>query len=140
MAKSGDVLRIPELGIEVRFTRTAAETGGELSEFVVSGRPRGLLNQEHAHTAQTERIEALSGSIEVAMGGRRRVLSAGEAIEIPPGTPHTQPPAGDGPGTVRIAVRPAIARAMEGLEPYARGTAPQVAPEAVLPDDAVPAA
>jgi hypothetical protein len=34
----------------------------------------------------------------------------------------------------------AIARATEGLEPFARGTAAAApAPEAVLPDDAVPA-
>jgi hypothetical protein len=56
MAKSGDVLEIPELGIEVRFTRTSAETGGERCEFEVSGRPRGFLTQEHVHPTQTERL------------------------------------------------------------------------------------
>jgi uncharacterized protein YndB with AHSA1/START domain len=43
----------------------------------------------------------------VTVHGDEHLLHAGESIEIPPGTPHTQVPAGDGPGTVRIQVRPA---------------------------------
>ena len=49
MAKSGDVLDIPELGLQLRFLRTASETGGELCEFEVRGRPRGFIDQPHVH-------------------------------------------------------------------------------------------
>jgi uncharacterized protein YndB with AHSA1/START domain/quercetin dioxygenase-like cupin family protein len=107
MAKSGDVLNIPELGITVRFLQTAAETGGESAQFEVSGRPCGFLNQEHLHVGQTERIEQLSGAMEVAADGITTVLKAGDVREIAPGTPHTQRPAGEGDGTLRITVRPA---------------------------------
>jgi uncharacterized protein YndB with AHSA1/START domain/quercetin dioxygenase-like cupin family protein len=107
MAKSGDVLDVPELGIQVRILQTAADTGGELARFEVTGRPRGFLNQEHVHAGQTERLEPLSGALEVVAGGVTTVLRPGDAHEIPPGTPHTQRPAEDGPGTVRITVRPA---------------------------------
>ena len=107
MAKSGDVLNVPELGIQVRVLQSGAETGGELTRFEVSGRPRGFLNQVHVHAGQTARLEPLSGALEVVAGGRTTVLRPGDAREIPPGTRHTQRPAEDGPGTVRITVRPA---------------------------------
>ena len=43
MAKSGDVLSVPELGAQIRFLETAAETGGARTQFEVTGRPRGFL-------------------------------------------------------------------------------------------------
>ena len=118
MAKSGEVLDIPELGIRIRFLQTAAETGGELAQFEASGRPRGFLNQEHVHAGQTELLEPLTGAIEVVAGGGTTVLHPGDAHEIPAGTPHTQRPIGDGDGTLRITVRPA-ARSEEFLEKLA---------------------
>jgi uncharacterized protein YndB with AHSA1/START domain/quercetin dioxygenase-like cupin family protein len=107
MAKSGDQLDIPELGIRVRFTATAEETGGESARFEVSGRPRGFLAQEHVHAVQTETIEMVTGSMQVVMHGQTHVLTPGDTIEIPPGTAHTQTPLGAGDGILRITVRPA---------------------------------
>ena len=107
MAKSDELLEIPELGIRVRFLKTAAETGGEMAQFEVIGRPRGFLTQEHVHATQTERIEPLSGTMKVVMDGREHLLNPGDAHTIPPGTAHTQVPVGDGDGTVRITVTPA---------------------------------
>ena len=107
MAKSGDVLDIPELGLQLRFLRTASETGGELCEFEVRGRPRGFIDQPHVHPMQTERLEQRSGAMQVEMGGRAHVLNAGDTIDVPPGTAHTQAAMGDGDGTVRITHRPA---------------------------------
>src|SRR4051794_40296880 len=107
MAKSGELLEIPELGIRVRFLKTAAETGGEMAQFEVSGRPRGFLTQEHVHATQTERLEPLSGAMKVVTDGRERLLNPGDTHTIPPGTAHTQAPVGEGDGTVRITVTPA---------------------------------
>jgi len=104
---AGDVLEMEPLGLRLEFLRTGEETGGELLEMEVSGRPRGFLAQRHVHPEQVERIEVISGTIKVGMNGRDHVLSAGSAIEVPAGTPHTQVPVGDGPGCVRIQVRPA---------------------------------
>jgi quercetin dioxygenase-like cupin family protein/uncharacterized protein YndB with AHSA1/START domain len=104
----GDVLDLEPLGLRLEFLRAAEETGGErLLEMEVTGRPRGFLAQRHVHPEQVERIEVLSGTLKVAMNGREHVLSEGDSIEVPAGTPHTQVPAGDGPGLVRIQVRPA---------------------------------
>jgi quercetin dioxygenase-like cupin family protein/uncharacterized protein YndB with AHSA1/START domain len=105
--KTGDVLDLEPLGLALEFVRTAEQTGGELLEMEVTGSPRGFLAQRHVHPEQVERIEVMSGTLKVAMNGREHVLSEGDAIEVPAGTPHTQVPAGDGPGRVRIEVRPA---------------------------------
>src|SRR3954452_7822473 len=107
MAKSDELLEIPELGIEVRVVERGADTGGERCAFEIAGRPRGFLTQEHAHAAQTERLEPLSGSMKVVMAGRTHVLNPGDVLDVPPGTPHTQEPMGAGAGTVRITHTPA---------------------------------
>jgi quercetin dioxygenase-like cupin family protein/uncharacterized protein YndB with AHSA1/START domain len=107
MAKSDELLEIPELGIEVRVVQRGADTGGERCAFEITGRPRGFLTQEHTHALQTERLETLAGTMKVVMEGRSYVVNAGDVLDIPPGTPHTQEPMGAGAGTVRITHTPA---------------------------------
>jgi quercetin dioxygenase-like cupin family protein/uncharacterized protein YndB with AHSA1/START domain len=107
MVTAGDVLKMEPLGLRVEFLRTAQDTEGESLEMLVSGRPRGLFTQKHVHGSQVERLEMVSGAMKVVIDGREHLLEEGESIEVPPGTPHTQTPVGDGPGTVRIEVRPA---------------------------------
>ena len=104
---ANDVLEMKQLGLTVRFLRTGADTGGEVLEMEVTGRPRGFLSQAHVHGAQTERLEVVSGTMKMVIGGREHVLTAGQSIEVPAGTPHRQLPVGAGPGVVRIEVRPA---------------------------------
>jgi quercetin dioxygenase-like cupin family protein/uncharacterized protein YndB with AHSA1/START domain len=105
--RAGDVLEMEPLAIRMEVLRSGEETGGEVFEVEVTGRPRGFLDQRHIHPEQTERIEVLEGRMKVAMNGREHILSEGQSIEIPPGTAHTQVPVGEGPGRVRIQVRPA---------------------------------
>jgi uncharacterized protein YndB with AHSA1/START domain/mannose-6-phosphate isomerase-like protein (cupin superfamily) len=100
-------LEIRQLGLSVRFLRTGAETDGELLEMEVTGRPRGFLAQRHVHVSQVERFEVVSGTMKVEMRGREHVLTAGQSLEVPAGVPHTQVPLGDGPGVIRVQVRPA---------------------------------
>jgi mannose-6-phosphate isomerase-like protein (cupin superfamily) len=99
---------MPALGLEVVLRRTAEETGGELLEFDVIGRSRGFLNAAHVHVAQVERHEVISGLLRLVVGGEEHVLRPGEAMEVPAGVPHRQLPAGEGPGHVRITLRPAL--------------------------------
>ncbi|HEX7301210.1 MAG TPA: SRPBCC family protein [Solirubrobacteraceae bacterium] len=107
MAKSGDVLNIDALGIDVELRQTAQETGGELLEFDVVGRARGFLVQPHLHAAQVERHEVIEGLLRLVIDGRDHVLHPGEAMEVPPGASHRQIPSGSGPGRVRVQIRPA---------------------------------
>jgi quercetin dioxygenase-like cupin family protein/uncharacterized protein YndB with AHSA1/START domain len=115
MAKPGDVLEAPKLGVRVEFRKTAAETGGELLEFDVVGRPRGFIAQAHVHPGQSERHEVIEGAMRIKLGGSARVLGPGESIHTPAGTEHRHYPAGDGPGRVRVQLRPAM-RTEEWLE------------------------
>jgi mannose-6-phosphate isomerase-like protein (cupin superfamily)/uncharacterized protein YndB with AHSA1/START domain len=106
MAKSGDLLEVPELGFSVKFLKTSAETGGEVLEYEVTGENRGFLRQEHVHPDQTERFEPLAGSMKVVIGGEEHVLEPGDTYEVPRGTPHRQLSVGEH-GAVRVTIRPA---------------------------------
>jgi quercetin dioxygenase-like cupin family protein/uncharacterized protein YndB with AHSA1/START domain len=106
--KSGDVLEMAPLGMRIAFLRTAAETGGELLEYEVTGRPNGFPAQAHVHPRQSERHEVLSGLLTVRMHGEDRVLGPGESVEIPPGSPHRHYASGSGEGHVRVLLRPAL--------------------------------
>jgi quercetin dioxygenase-like cupin family protein/uncharacterized protein YndB with AHSA1/START domain len=101
------VLDMGPLGITVELVRTGEETGGELLEMEVEGRPRGFLNQRHVHDSQIERLTMINGRMKVVMRGQEQLVGEGDSIEIPAGIPHTQRPVGEGPGRVRIEVRPA---------------------------------
>ena len=102
-----EVLELERFGISVELLRTEEDTGGELLEMDVVGRPRGFFSQRHVHPSQVERLEVVSGTMKVAMNGHDHVIGEGQSIEIPAGTPHTQAPIGEGSGRVRIQVRPA---------------------------------
>ena len=65
------VLDIPALGVRVELRRTAADTDGELIEFDVVGRARGLIAAEHVHTGQTEHYEVIEGTMRLVVDGRR---------------------------------------------------------------------
>jgi uncharacterized protein YndB with AHSA1/START domain/mannose-6-phosphate isomerase-like protein (cupin superfamily) len=107
MPEPGAVLEMPTLGVRVEMRKTAAETGGELVEFDVVGRARGFLVQPHVHPGQSERHEVIEGGLRLVVGRRSTLLRPGEAAEVPPGARHRQLPDGDGPGRVRVQLRPA---------------------------------
>jgi quercetin dioxygenase-like cupin family protein/uncharacterized protein YndB with AHSA1/START domain len=115
----GDVLQMDPLGLTCEFLRTGEETSGDLLEMEVIGRPRGFLAQKHVHPTQAEHIEVVSGAITVGMNGHEHLVTEGQSIDIPAGTPHTQSPADAGVGVVRITVRPA-GRTQTFLEHVAR--------------------
>jgi quercetin dioxygenase-like cupin family protein len=115
MAKPGDVLDAPSLGVRLEFRRTAEETGGELLGFDVVGRPRGVITQAHVHPGQTERHEVIEGGMLMRTGGVETTLGPGEVFVTPAGRPHRHVAAGAGPGRVRVEIRPA-GRTEEWLE------------------------
>jgi uncharacterized protein YndB with AHSA1/START domain/mannose-6-phosphate isomerase-like protein (cupin superfamily) len=103
MANAGDVLEMEPLGCRVRLIRTAAQTGGELVEFDVLGRPRGFLVQSHVHTGQVERYEVMAGTLQIVENGLEHLLGPGETMEVAAGTAHRGSP----DGHVRVQVGPA---------------------------------
>jgi len=107
MAKPGDVLDAPSLGVQIDFRRTTEESGGALLEFDVVGRPKGFLTQPHVHPGQSERHEVIEGSMRMKTRGVETTLGPGEVVDTPAGQPHAHLAAGDGPGRVRVQLRPA---------------------------------
>jgi uncharacterized protein YndB with AHSA1/START domain/mannose-6-phosphate isomerase-like protein (cupin superfamily) len=101
-------LRIPKLGVVVEIRKSGADTGGELVEFDVIGRARGIIAQPHVHLDQTERHEVIEGSMRLIIDGREHLLRQGESMTVPVGATHRQLPGPDaGPGRVRVQLRPA---------------------------------
>jgi quercetin dioxygenase-like cupin family protein len=66
----------------------------------------GGLPPEHFHPRQDEYFEVLEGAVRAVVGGEERRYVAGEAFDIPAGTPHKM--AGDGPARLHWEVRPAL--------------------------------
>jgi uncharacterized protein YndB with AHSA1/START domain/mannose-6-phosphate isomerase-like protein (cupin superfamily) len=100
-------LDLGPLGVRVELLRTAEDTGGDLVEFDVVGRARGIIAAGHVHTSQSEHHEVLSGAMKLTVDGDRHLLTAGQAMEVAPGVPHRQAPGGKGDGRVRVQARPA---------------------------------
>jgi quercetin dioxygenase-like cupin family protein len=107
MAQPGDVLELPSLGVRIEFRRTTNQTGGELVEFDLVGRPRGFITLPHVHPGQTERHTVIEGSLRMKTGGLERLLGPGEVVETPAGTPHCHRGGADARCRVRVQIRPA---------------------------------
>ena len=107
MGRSGDVLEMPQLGIRIVLRRTAEETGGEMVEYDLIGRPRGLLKLEHVHTSHAEHHHVIEGALRIRLEGREHVLRAGDSLEVPPGAAHRQLAVGREAHHVRVQWRPA---------------------------------
>ncbi len=118
MAHAGQV--IGQGGFRLRLIKTAAETHGELLEMEASYAGDGPLPPEHLHPSQLERFEVLEGAMRTMIAGVERRYEAGEAFEVPAGTPHQM--AGDGPARVHWRVTPAL-RTAEFFEQLHGGTA-----------------
>jgi quercetin dioxygenase-like cupin family protein/uncharacterized protein YndB with AHSA1/START domain len=115
VAKPGDVINVPALGVRVEFRATAGSTGGAYTEVDVVGRPKGFIRVSHVHVGVTEHHTVVAGSMRVKVHGKVHVLVAGDEITIPPDTPHYQLPAGKDEGRVRIRLTPS-ARSDEFFE------------------------
>jgi mannose-6-phosphate isomerase-like protein (cupin superfamily) len=75
-------------GERFRLIHGPIETGGEFSEAHFDLLPGGHAGRPHVHPHQEERFEVLSGSLTALVGDEERVVSAGEILVVPPGTPH----------------------------------------------------
>jgi quercetin dioxygenase-like cupin family protein len=96
----------PATGQRIVFLQTGETTGGELLECDLFVEPGGFVPL-HAHPHQEERFEAISGSLQFRLGLRRRTVSAGEAVVVPPGTAHWFRNGVDTEAHFRVRVRPA---------------------------------
>ena len=71
MAKPGDVIDVPELGVRVEFRATAESTGGAYTEVDVIGAPEGLHHRRATSTSGvTEHHTVIEGSMRVKLHGK----------------------------------------------------------------------
>lgn len=83
----------------VRITEVVLEM-----EAFYSG--QGGLPPEHFHPSQDEHFEVREGAVRAVVAGEARRYGAGEAFDIPAGTPHQM--AGEGVARLHWEVRPAL--------------------------------
>jgi Cupin domain len=62
----------------------------------------------HLHPRQDEHFEVLSGRVDVRLGDERRVLEAGDTLDVPRGVVHEMSAAGGEPARLRWQTRPAL--------------------------------
>lgn len=105
MAFPGQVLDNPVSGERFIFSKTAADTGGELLavEFVVA--PEGRVPGAHVHPVQEESFEVVSGTMRFKRGRETVLADPGDTVVVPPGIAHRFANAGEGPAVVRVEVR-----------------------------------
>lgn len=82
--------------------------GPEVLEMEATWSAPGGPPPKHLHPHQDEEFEVLSGQLDVEIGAERRVVTAGEMLVIPRGTPHRMWNAGPEPATARWRVTPAM--------------------------------
>ena len=105
-ARSGFAFATPT-GERMQVIRGVFETGGEYAEVHFDLAPGGHAPRAHIHPHQEERFEVLSGSLTALVGDEERVISPGETLVVPPGTPHQPFNRGDVPMRSVARVTPA---------------------------------
>jgi mannose-6-phosphate isomerase-like protein (cupin superfamily) len=85
--KSGFTFETPT-GEKFRVIRSAVDTNGELAQAHFDLIPGGHAPRAHVHPHQEERFQIIAGTLTVMVKGEEKVVSAGETIVVPPGTPH----------------------------------------------------
>jgi quercetin dioxygenase-like cupin family protein len=122
MARRGERVEDALSGATLVFRQTATDTGGELLQVDVSAKPRWSAGPIHIHPRQEERVDVLAGRLRARVGDVACEHGPGDALSIPPGTPHTLDNAGDGDVHLVVEFRPALR--MESLLETAFGVGP----------------
>jgi mannose-6-phosphate isomerase-like protein (cupin superfamily) len=108
MICTGDVLRNPVTGEQLRFVKTARDTGGKSVELEVTVEPHGFVAAAHMHPHQTERFEIVSGTVGFRIGRESIEARAGDVVVVRPGTAHKFWNAGEQQAVFRTTVSPAL--------------------------------
>lgn len=95
-------------GVLLKFTRTAAESGGELHVQEARYPAHSMRPPLHCHPLQDERFSIVEGSLTFQLGSERRLVNAGDELQIPRGVLHWAYNAGDAPAFAIWETRPAL--------------------------------
>jgi quercetin dioxygenase-like cupin family protein len=108
MIRTGDVVTNPITGEQLRFVKTAADTGGEAVVVEVTVEPNGFVAAAHTHPYQSERFEIVSGKVSFKLGRETIEAGPGDVVVVEPGTAHKFWNAGEENAVFVTEVRPAL--------------------------------
>ena len=108
MIRKGEMIENPVTGERLLFRRTAAETGGELTEIECWVRPDGFVAAAHVHRYQREVFRVLDGAVGFRLGRETITARPGDVVTVEPGTRHKFWNAGIGEAHFVTEVRPAL--------------------------------
>src|SRR6478672_5585528 len=108
MIVAGQTVENPQTGERLVFSKTAAETGGEVTEFEAFIAPGGHLPAAHVHPGQSERFEITKGTLTLKIDGRKVVATEGDVVTIEAGQAHNFWNRTDEEVSFKVEVRPAL--------------------------------
>ena len=108
MIVAGQTIENPQTGERLVFSKTAAETGGESTQFEAFIAPGGHLPAPHVHPGQSERFEITKGTLSLRIEGRRIEAKAGDVVTIEAGQAHYFANNTDEEVSFKVEVRPAL--------------------------------
>ena len=98
----------PVTGERLVFRRRAADTRGELLEFMIRMAPGGFIATPHVHPHAEERFEIAGAPVMIQVGGETRLYKPGEVAIVPAGVPHNWWNPSDAEAATLIQLRPAF--------------------------------
>src|SRR5262245_48372670 len=108
MIVAGQTVENPQTGERLVFSKTAAETGGVVTEFEAFIAPGGHLPAPHVHPNQSERFEITKGTLSLRIEGRKLEAKAGDVVLIEPGQAHYFSNRTADEVSFKVEVRPAL--------------------------------
>jgi mannose-6-phosphate isomerase-like protein (cupin superfamily) len=103
----GTELVNPKAGTCTRFLATAQSTDGAYVEVEATYPPHSAKPPLHLHPSQDESFTVLSGQLDVVRGDEEFTVKAGDAFDVPRGTPHQMWASGDDGAVLLWRVTPA---------------------------------
>ena len=108
MAHTGQILQNPVSGETITFTRTAADTAGQLLAFDLELTPDGRVPGLHVHPEQTGTFRVVEGRMRFKLGRHTIEAGPGDVVTVPPGAAHKFTNAGGQIARAEVEVRPAL--------------------------------
>ena len=109
MARSGEEIDNPVVGLSLRVVQTAADTGGRLLEMEATYRPSSIEPVVHFHPSQREHFEILEGRMMARIADApARELKAGDTVDVDAGVVHSMWNPGPEIARSRWETRPAL--------------------------------
>lgn len=106
IVKNGEGKKLNVIGDRMTIKLTGEDTGGKYA-LVEQYNDPGVGIPPHVHANEDEVFKLIEGEVEFWLGGKSKVLRAGDMIYCPKGVPHTWKVVGDKKAKVDLGFFPA---------------------------------